>query len=56
MSDSDFKKQFEERKSNEYYSEELREYVEQYVDIVEEKINEAKAQDTPYYSLNTDLT
>ncbi|WP_432721110.1 DUF2800 domain-containing protein [Staphylococcus shinii] len=58
LSDSDFKKQFEERKSNEYYSEELREYVEQYVDIVEEKINEAKAQDTPYlfFEHRLDLT
>lgn len=58
LSDRDFKKQFEERKSNEYYSEELREYVEQYVDIVEEKVNEAKAQDEPilFFEHRLDLT
>lgn len=58
LSDADFKQQLEQSKSNEYYSEELREYVEQYVDIVEEKINEAKAQDEPilFFEHRLDLT
>lgn len=58
LSDADFKNQFEKRKQDEYYSEELREYVEQYVDIVEEKINEAKAQDVPilFFEHRLDLT
>lgn len=58
LSDRDFKQQLEERKQNEYYSEELREYVEQYVDIVEEKINEARAQDEPilFFEHRLDLT
>lgn len=58
LSDAAFKQQLEQSKSNEYYSEELREYVEQYVDIVEEKINEAKAQDEPilFFEHRLDLT
>lgn len=58
LSDADFKQQLEQSKDNEYYSEELREYVEQYVDIVEEKINEAKAQDEPilFFEHRLDLT
>lgn len=58
LSDKDFKQQLEERKKNEYYSEELREYVEQYVDIVEEKVNEARAQDEPilFFEHRLDLT
>lgn len=58
LSDEDFKQQLEHRKDDEYYSEELREYVEQYVDIVEEKINEAKAQDEPilFFEHRLDLT
>lgn len=58
LSDADFKNQFEKRKQDDYYSEELREYVEQYVDIVEEKINEAKAQDVPilFFEHRLDLT
>lgn len=58
LSDAAFKQQLEQSKTNEYYSEELREYVEQYVDIVEEKINEAKAQDEPilFFEHRLDLT
>ena len=58
LSDKNFKQQLEERKKNEYYSEELREYVEQYVDIVEEKVNEARAQDEPilFFEHRLDLT
>ena len=58
LSDEDFKQQLEQSKSNEYYSEELLEYVKQYVDIVEEKINEAKAQDEPilFFEHRLDLT
>jgi len=58
LSDADFKKQLERYKQNEYYSEELREYVEQYVDIVEEKVNEARAQDEPilFFEHRLDLT
>lgn len=58
LSDSDFEKQFEERKQSEYYSEELREHVEQYVNVVEETINEAKAQDEPilFFEHRLDLT
>jgi len=58
LSDAAFNLKLEESKSNEYYSEELREYVEQYVDIVEEKINEAKAQDEPilFFEHRLDLT
>lgn len=58
LSDVDFKQQLEQSKANEYYSEELREYVEQYVDIVEEKVNEAKAQDEPilFFEHRLDLT
>lgn len=58
LSDADFKQQLEQSKANEYYSEELREYVEQYVDIVEEKVNEAKAQDEPilFFEHRLDLT
>ena len=58
LSDKDFKQQLEQRKKNEYYSEELREYVEQYVDIVEEKVNEARAQDEPilFFEHRLDLT
>ena len=58
LSDSDFEKQFEKRKQSDYYSEELREYVEQYVNIVEETINEAKAQDEPilFFEHRLDLT
>lgn len=58
LSDAAFKQQLEQSKTNEYYSEELREYVEQYVDIVEEKINEAKVQDEPilFFEHRLDLT
>lgn len=58
LNDADFKQQLEQSKANEYYSEELREYVEQYVDIVEEKVNEAKAQDEPilFFEHRLDLT
>lgn len=58
LSDSDFTEQFKARKQSEYYSEELREYVEQYVDIVEEKVNEARAQDEPilFFEHRLDLT
>lgn len=58
LSNADFKQQLEQSKANEYYSEELREYVEQYVDIVEEKVNEAKAQDEPilFFEHRLDLT
>lgn len=58
LSDAAFNLKLEESKSNEYYSEELREYVEQYVDIVEEKINEAKAQNEPilFFEHRLDLT
>ena len=58
LSDKDFKQQLKRYKQNEYYSEELREYVEQYVDIVEEKVNEARAQDEPilFFEHRLDLT
>lgn len=58
LSEQDFNKQLETRKQNKYYSEELREYVEQYVDIVEEKVNEAKAVDEPilFFEHRLDLT
>lgn len=58
LNDTAFNLKVEESKSNEYYSEELREYVEQYVDIVEEKINGAKAQDEPilFFEHRLDLT
>lgn len=58
LSDKDFKQQLERYKQNKYYSEELREYVEQYVDIVEEKVNEARAQDEPilFFEHRLDLT
>ncbi len=45
LTDFEFNKAFSNYRNNEYYSEELREYVESYVDIVEEKVNEAIARD-----------
>ncbi|PTU88097.1 DUF2800 domain-containing protein [Staphylococcus pasteuri] len=45
LTDFEFNKAFSNYKNNDYYSEELREYVESYVDIVEEKVNEAIARD-----------
>lgn len=45
LTEIEFNKAFSNYKHNEYYSEELREYVEQYVDMVEERVNEAKARD-----------
>lgn len=58
LSADDFNAQLEQRKQDEYYSEELREYVEQYVDIVEEKVNEARATDEPilFFEHRLDLT
>lgn len=58
LSEQEFNKQLETRKQNKYYSEDLREYVEQYVDIVEEKVNEAKAVDEPilFFEHRLDLT
>ncbi|MDW3927264.1 DUF2800 domain-containing protein [Staphylococcus saprophyticus] len=58
MTEDKFQQELERYKQNEYYSEELREYVEQYVDIVEEKVNEAKAQDEPilFFEHRLDLT
>ncbi|MEJ7218774.1 DUF2800 domain-containing protein [Staphylococcus gallinarum] len=58
LSEQEFNEQLETRKQNRYYSEELREYVEQYVDIVEEKVNEAKAVDEPilFFEHRLDLT
>lgn len=58
MSEDKFQQELEHYKQNEYYSEELREYVEQYVDIVEEKVNEARAQDEPilFFEHRLDLT
>ncbi|HDK5681198.1 TPA: DUF2800 domain-containing protein [Staphylococcus pseudintermedius] len=45
LTEFEFNKAFSNYQRNEYYSEELREYVEQYVDMVEERVNEAKARD-----------
>ncbi|EHT3698247.1 DUF2800 domain-containing protein [Staphylococcus pseudintermedius] len=45
LTEFEFNKAFANYQRNDYYSEELREYVEQYVDMVEERINEAKARD-----------
>ena len=45
LSEFEFNKAFKNYQQNKYYSEELREYVEQYVDIVEEKYHEALARD-----------
>ncbi|HAR6193145.1 TPA: DUF2800 domain-containing protein [Staphylococcus pseudintermedius] len=45
LTEFEFNKAFSNYQHNEYYSEELREYVEQYVDMVEERVNEAKARD-----------
>ncbi|MFQ3903729.1 DUF2800 domain-containing protein [Staphylococcus sp. 50Mo3-1] len=58
MTEDKFQQELERYKQNEYYSEELREYVEQYVDIVEEKVNEARAQDEPilFFEHRLDLT
>ncbi|MCS4486353.1 DUF2800 domain-containing protein [Staphylococcus americanisciuri] len=46
LSDFGFNKAFKACQSNEYYSEELREYVEEYVDFVEERYNDALARDS----------
>lgn len=45
LSEIEFNKAFKNYQQNKYYSEDLREYVEQYVDIVEEKYHEALARD-----------
>ncbi|WP_239733764.1 DUF2800 domain-containing protein [Mammaliicoccus sp. M-M49] len=39
-----FNTEFKKRKENEFYNEELHEYVKEYVDLVEERINEAFAR------------
>lgn len=46
LSDFEFNKSFKKYEKNKYYSAELREYVEQYVDAVEEKYNEALSRDS----------
>lgn len=51
LTDYEFNKAFENYKRNNYYSEELREYVEQYVDAVEERYNEALARDNDVTTL-----
>lgn len=45
LTEFEFNKAYANYQRNEYYSEELREYVEQYVDMVEERVNDAKARD-----------
>ncbi|MGJ8902495.1 DUF2800 domain-containing protein [Staphylococcus aureus] len=47
----EFNKAFQNYKRNQYYSEELREYVEDYVAIVEEKYNEALSRDKEVITL-----
>lgn len=51
LTDYEFNKAFKNYKRNNYYSEELREYVEQYVDAVEERYNEALVRDNDVTTL-----
>lgn len=51
LTDFEFNKAFSNYQHNEYYSEELREYVEQYVDMVEELYNAALARDKDVVTL-----